>query len=673
MCLGILSLGACKTVEEAEPGLNPMFVLSAESVTETKLVAKIVPADDDMGYVALTATKQQAETFDLIDYTLEMFNFYAEYYGHTLSSFLTESGTLKKGTRELRFSGMEPDTDYVLYVFGLNEEGVPLTGLYFEPFRTLAVEMTGMEFEITCQIDGPSVSARVIPTLTDQQYVFTIVSKEALMTSQSMEAYMEEMISTQISYGQMDGLTAEEAIASIAWKGEQTFDVSLDAETDYVALACSVNPEGLINSEISSEEFTTGEVDPSDNIITLQISDINVNSAYLKSTVTNDDQYVIVLDKAEAWKGLSAEETERKLKSEFELEDGINSGAVEFPIEGLEESTEYIVMAAGYSAANFTTAVTSVTFKTLEAGDPTGMTFDISLDEISSSGVTVNISGHPDNALYYWNICPADMTAAEIKAEIDEMVELYISYGYVISRGDFMRQEGSRGSESYRYSSLESGRDYKVYAFGVYEDGDYATDIVYSEVFSLKDPVLSDVTISLGYSKYFDGDDIAATWPQFADWAGNAVVPIEASLNGDVAKYYYTVYLGDITDESRYSDNLIIEDLISNGYTTPSQVFLADYDVEMTMLGVALDADGNSGAVFRKKFSLDQDGVSPADEFNPETMTPLNRSAMKCSTGISMPEAAQSHLVKEKMRLASTSAPVSASASSATGLLLRNN
>ena len=87
--------------------------------------------------------------------------------------------------------------------------------------------------------------------------------------------------------------------------------MSLDAETDYVALACSVNPEGLINSEISSEEFTTGEVDPSDNIITLQISDINVNSAYLKSTVTNDDQYVIVLDKAEAWKGLSAEETER--------------------------------------------------------------------------------------------------------------------------------------------------------------------------------------------------------------------------------------------------------------------------------------------------------------------------------------------------------------------------
>ena len=42
----------------------------SESVTETKLVAKIVPADDDMGYVALTATKQQAETFDLIDYTL---------------------------------------------------------------------------------------------------------------------------------------------------------------------------------------------------------------------------------------------------------------------------------------------------------------------------------------------------------------------------------------------------------------------------------------------------------------------------------------------------------------------------------------------------------------------------------------------------------------------------
>ena len=209
---------------------------------------------------------------------------------------------------------------------------------------------------------------------------------------------------------------------------------------------------------------------------------------------------------------------------------------------------------------------------------------------------------------------------------MDELVETYMLYGYVTDRGDFMMQEGSRGHEIYRYSSLETGEDYKVYAFGVYDDGDYATDIVFGDVFRLQDPVATDAAVTLEYGKYFDGDEIAAAYPYppFSQWAdgdedGNAVLPVNAVTSGNAARYYYTIYLGDISDPSRYSDNLIIEELLKDGKTTPSQVFLCDYDVEMTMLAVAFDPDGNAGKVWRKTFSLDRDGVSPPEEFDPES------------------------------------------------------
>ena len=606
------------------------FTLSVLEVSETGVTVSIVPSDENTGYVALTSDKDKYDAYgseqDAIDETVAMFEFYADYYGYSLPEFLEASGTLKHGTRELRFSGLEPDSENVLFVFAMTDSGAPASGLSVMEFKTEAVDMNGMTFNITCEVDGPQASAHVVPSLPDQPYIFTIVATHALLTSASPEAYMEELIETQIYYGESDGAGAEETIAEISWTGEQTFETSLDADTDYTALACSVTPQGLINSEIGSYEFRTGPVDPSENVISISIEDVNVTSASVKVSTSNTDPYLVVLDMAESWEGLSEDDTRARLEREFDLSGIPNSGPVEFPVDGLEGGTEYVVMAFGYDAGSFTTPVTAADFTTLEAGDPTGMTFDIKVGDITASGVTVDISGNPSNALYYWNICSASATADDIRAEMDELVETYMLYGYVTDRGDFMMQEGSRGHEIYRYSSLETGEDYKVYAFGVYDDGDYATDIVFGDVFRLQDPVATDAAVTLEYGKYFDGDEIAAAYPYppFSQWAdgdedGNAVLPVNAVTSGNAARYYYTIYLGDISDPSRYSDNLIIEELLKDGKTTPSQVFLCDYDVEMTMLAVAFDPDGNAGKVWRKTFSLDRDGVSPPEEFDPES------------------------------------------------------
>lgn len=599
--------------------------LSVGDITEISATVKATPSDDQTGYIVMTSLKDDYLKYGsdqaLADATTELIRKYAEYYGYSVSDFLESSGMLKRGEQDLKFGSMEPGTSYIVYSFAIGNDGTQASNIVIEEFTTASVEMNGMTFTMEPDIQGPAVAIKVTPSLPDQSYVFTIISEEALATAESIEAYMEEMIETQISYGAIDGLTAEETIAEISWKGEQTFSTTLNANTSYVALACSVTPAGLINSEISSTGFITGNVAPSDNTFSISTGKINVTSAEIKVEASNQDPYIILMDKAESWKDVPEEEIQARILAEFDLSDAVTlNGTTETVIENLEENTEYIIMAGGYTAGAFTTGITSCTFRTLEDGDPSLLTFTISVDEITQTGATVNITGDPQNALYYWNVGLASLSDDEIRNEVQYMAQSYIDIGYAADLSDFMQKFGSRGDDSYRYTDLEQKTDYIVYTFGVNKDGSYATGIIRSEPFRLSEEVYSDAAITLSYDKYFNCDEVVRLYPQFSAWSAEAeaVLPLKASVSGSTDRYYYTVYFGDLTDSGRYSDGLVIEELLKQGYSTPEQVFLCDFGVDMTILGVAFDTDGNPGKVFRQKFSLDSDGVSPADEFSPD-------------------------------------------------------
>lgn len=51
------------------------------------------------------------------------------------------------------------------------------------------------------------------------------------------------------------------------------------------------------------------------------------------------------------------------------------------------------------------------------------------------------------------------------------------------------------------------------------------------------------------------------------------------------------------------------------GTSDETHVYFVNYDELNTFMGVAVDADGNYGPVWREAFSLSADGVSPADEY----------------------------------------------------------
>ena len=63
-----------------------------------------------------------------------------------------------------------------------------------------------------------------------------------------------------------------------------------------------------------------------------------------------------------------------------------------------------------------------------------------------------------------------------------------------------------------------------------------------------------------------------------------------------------------------YSDEMIINNIVNGVKDSGTSGWTCTWDKEYVAYAVAEDADGNYGKVFRQRFVLTKDGVSPIDE-----------------------------------------------------------
>lgn len=77
----------------------------------------------------------------------------------------------------------------------------------------------------------------------------------------------------------------------------------------------------------------------------------------------------------------------------------------------------------------------------------------------------------------------------------------------------------------------------------------------------------------------------------------------------------YDIFKGDYTDTSVITDDIAISSVRFTGKTSPAYVYFINYDELNTFMGVAVDAGGNFGPVWREAVTLTPEGVSPASEY----------------------------------------------------------
>lgn len=622
---------AVKQKAKGEEPAGLTFDVEFTEITATTAVFDVTPSDLEETYVMLSITKEYAEELGSDDAIIEAINQMisgsAENYGMSISEFLKAAKLLDKGTVEgVLFEDFKPNSENYILFLGMDSEGEVTSDLQKEIFTTKDVQKVDVTFEITNTITGPDVLMQVKPSKADVPYFFDAIEKAALDEAGiSIEDAAAQVIKGQIDFGAMFGMSAEEVLADLLSTGDDEYDYKdvFKAETEYITYAVAVDPKsGILVSDATTKNITTGSVAPSDNVITLVDVTASVDRVTFSTTATNEDAYVVSYIKQSDASGKSDAEIMSYLIDNKQISKALKGAQNGLLFKGLDGNEDYYLVAFGFKAGVANTALVKEEFSTLEAGDPSKFTYTAEVSGITAKEALLKITPDPATVLYYFDIAAEDATAESIKEAIQAGIDEYIEWGIIENALQYWQEVGSRGPDQYHYKSLNAETTYKVYAVSINEaDGSYATDIMFSETFTTKAAEVSTATIKVDHPKVFDADAIAEAHEGYDDFAGQGLycMPSTVVTTGDVETTYQVIFSGDLTDTEKYSDDQLIYNLVDlgKGKTIPEVHWFLPYDTDLTIVAVAKDVNGNFTVVFREKVNYAKEDVSPVDEYTP--------------------------------------------------------
>ena len=562
--------------------------------------------------------------------------------GVELSEYL--EGVLKTGVISDTQDMLDPETEYIVYAFGLSNNGIVTTSLYKQTFTTLSTELTELNFEIEVTDIGYDTATITVTPDNDKAFYFVnVFSLEDYQNYGGDESAFAAHINKLRNYYYGLGATADQMVANLGYVGAKSLSVEdLRAGTKYMAYAIGIDERFIANSEATVVEFETVAAQTSD--LTFEVELTNIEYDHIEGSVTpsnNDDTYICSVQYASALEWSESEEDFVEsivddITAWGNIEDSLRKGVMSLDgISGLQSETDYIIVCFGYDGAP-TTAPHITHFTTpAAAGNPEDLVVTFEVSDITHNSVYVTTT--PSVGAYYFTF----YTEAE---NFDLLVDEYgttdacvaylanseIDYGaewFDCSRAEYLYDLGaSLGKEKNFYNQLEPSTDYIAYAIAVdMETGELASDKGFvSDVFRTLDKVVSDAAVSIEFGKYYDGSALAELDPaRFLNCKGYAVLPYTVKPNDSAVAWYTGFYDGDFTEWGCTDDDIYAE-LITYGWEWGSEyvsenresgVAVLSYDTPYTFLGIAKDSTDSYGLGFITVVTLTADGVSPAEEF----------------------------------------------------------
>ena len=240
-------------------------------------------------------------------------------------------------------------------------------------------EKIDVQFNVEYTVEGPLVKADVTPTNYEGAYYFDMLN--GLVVDSYLETFdflnndpaeaAEYYWSNAVSAMSQD-MSYDQIVAFYNCQGEYEdgtprshYEFELLANHDYYLFAFAMEEHGLPGSKPHIVKITTGDVEPSDNVITTSVTNVTAQSATINFTTTNDDYYIAGWEKASDWATFGNNDAERQeyllTNRSFELIKGDYSQNV----IGLEAETDYVLYAFGSRGGKATTDyIATTTFKT---------------------------------------------------------------------------------------------------------------------------------------------------------------------------------------------------------------------------------------------------------------------------------------------------------------------
>ncbi len=470
--IAVLGLNGCDKDSSSDQASDSPFVFTINEVTSASVKFDVDVKDDDMRYTIMSVEKDYADQFqddealfqDDMEYFIELWDSGYEYLGDVIEDYTTVGDCTG-----LIIEGLDPETEYVLYAYGLELDGKRTTAIHREYITTKAVEKIDVSFEIDALVEGCIIDVSITPGGNDFYYYFDAIEKESVDIDfgGSIQAAAKYYIDYNVQMGTYYGMTTEEVILEIASQGPDQYIFECRSNTEYVIFAMAVSLDGKVISDVASESVVTGEVIPSDNVITLNVDVTTATSVTVSTTTTNEDPYFLGVEPAYKFEGMSDDEIIETILYEYGeyIEWSTEYGNVyQLELTDLEPGTEYLLMAFGVQAGNATTPLVKQVVETGEGNDPTQCTFEIEISGITENSAEVTITPSFDDVRYFSGCMETGISDEEFKAAIKEEIEMFIEYGEVSSAFEFWQYMAYPGAESWKATELAPGTDYEVFA-----------------------------------------------------------------------------------------------------------------------------------------------------------------------------------------------------------------
>ena len=310
---------------EPEPVPVPDFTVEQTALTQGSFSVRITPKDNENTYYFSVLTKKDYQSkYKETPETLEAA--YSEWFGQmatqaglSVEDFLKNA--LLSGMQNYRFRSLEPGTDYIFFVFGVDYSGKATTAADIVPFSTpkatldknvtfniTPTEVGSTWFKVKINCNDPDVYYYydiMLPSIYEQ-YCGSNPSK----IPEYVASYLSALKSENDTYAAM---SEAQFISSITVGGEIEYDTALSEvansllpETEYPVFAIGIANDGSFTTDPTVVMVKTAETPKNDWKISGEtLTDIQYNATV---TPAYDEVYAVILERKSYFEGATDEQ-----------------------------------------------------------------------------------------------------------------------------------------------------------------------------------------------------------------------------------------------------------------------------------------------------------------------------------------------------------------------------
>lgn len=518
--------------ESGKPVVMEDFTVTLNHVHSGDVFLTIEPEDKDMTYWYQLQVKEDMPETDeeILASDMEYLQYIADYYGTSLVQLLADN--LLMGDLEWRYQYLEANTEYVLYMYGMDIEGNATTTVNQLTFKTTKVEQLDCEFDILVgdNVTAKSFSITIIPSDDTVAYYYDVFpawmyEEYCLSDAANIPAFMAEYIPALASE---NSVTVAYAVGAISNYGSIAHDFTLEdgieANSSYFVFAIGIGADGTTTTEAEVIEVKTAA--PPVNTFEVTEGYVEDDRATFYVRPDHSESYVALFELKEYFvengELVSDEEIIAGILAAqgSKIGDHVYSGTATVKDCPMIPNKDYYCLVFGYFGGEVTTPLTKVEFRT-KAADMVDADIIVTVAEVTYTEASVSFQPYIEPFPHMFNVMPYATYEAygandeAIKCYNDELIDQMWDPAKM-SREEWLSRALETTYNSWRIDGLEQNTQYIVYAIGLVPDGTYTTE-AFTKTFTTKELKEGPQVEEVLYSK--SGNDILA-WFYFEQNSG---------------------------------------------------------------------------------------------------------------------------------------------------------